>query len=101
MSELRIQRCGACGHHQHYARPFCLACQSDDVALVAAAGTGTLHAMTEVHVKVAEHLDPPHRVGLVDLAEGPRVMTLVADGAGIGDPVTIGFRDGLPEARRA
>jgi uncharacterized OB-fold protein len=90
--ELRLQRCAACGHHQLYGRPYCLTCQSDDVAWVAAAGTGTLHSATEVHVQIAEHFDPPYTVGLVELDEGPRLLTFVADGVAIGDPVAIGFR---------
>lgn len=104
--ELRLQRCAACGHHQLYGRPFCLACSSDDVAFVAASGTGTLYSATEVHVRIAESFDPPYTVGLVELDEGPRLLTWVDDGVAIGDPVRIGFRERadappLPVARRA
>ncbi len=104
--ELRVQRCGACGHHQLYGRPFCLACQSDDVAWTAAAGTGTLYSATEVHVPIGGDFDPPYAVALVELAEGPRLLTWVEGEPAVGDPVAIGFReraDGppLPVARPA
>ncbi len=102
--ELRVQRCANCGHHQLYGRPFCLRCGSDDVAFVAGSGRGTLYSSTEVHVRIADQFDPPYVVGLVELDEGPRLLTWVDDGLAIGDPVSIGFRertDGppLPVAR--
>lgn len=104
--ELRVQRCAACGARQLPGRPFCLACAGDDVHWVPATGSGVLVTSTVVHAQVLEHLVPPYAVGLVALEEGPRLMTFVADGVAIGDPVVVGFRerpDGppLPEARRA
>jgi uncharacterized protein len=104
--ELRVQRCGACGHHQHPGRPVCVRCMSDEVAWVAAAGTGTLHSATEVHVQITPQFTPPYVVGLVALDEGPRLLVFAEGGARIGDRVAIGWRERedappLPVARPA
>ncbi|GAB5468076.1 MAG: hypothetical protein Kilf2KO_11060 [Rhodospirillales bacterium] len=97
---LTVQRCGACGAHQHYPRPFCLACDSDDLTLVAAGGRGRIYALTTLRLPVVPELPPPYLLALVDLEEGPRLLTNIAEGpAAIGDPVVLQWRDradGLP-----
>ncbi len=97
--ELVVQRCGSCGHHQFYPRPFCLACESPDVGWVRAAGTGTIYSMTTVHMQVAPEFEPPYVVAIVELDEGPRLMTNIIGGpARIGDRVRVAWREraGLP-----
>ena len=97
--DLIVQRCRACGHHQFYPRPFCLACESTDVPWVRAAGTGTIYSMTTVHMQIAPEFEPPYVVAIVQLDEGPRLLTNVVGGRSrIGDRVRITWRDreGLP-----
>jgi len=97
--ELLLQRCGACGRHQFYPRPFCVACESSDVAWVAAGGTGTVYASTTVRIAVLPELPPPYVVALVQLDEGPLLMTNLTGGAcAIGARVRVAWRerDGLP-----
>jgi len=91
--ELLLQRCSACARHQHYPRPFCLACYSDDLKWVPASGQGSVYSRTTVMVA-----DEPYTVALVDLVEGPRITTHLLDDAEIGEPVTLSWRDrdGLP-----
>jgi uncharacterized OB-fold protein len=97
---LLVQRCEACGHHQHHPRPFCLACGSGDVGFVEASGRGVLHSFTVVHRSPRPDLEAPYIVALVDLAEGPRLLTWMVDV----DPdalrcdaeVQVAFRAGLP-----
>jgi uncharacterized OB-fold protein len=92
--ELIIQQCSACGHYQFYPRPFCLACQSDGVAWVVAAGTGTIYSQTTVHVQVAPGLTPPYVVAVVELDEGPRLTTNIVNGATqIGGRVRVAWRE--------
>lgn len=102
-----IQRCAGCGTHQFYPRPFCLVCQSDDVAFVDSLGRGTVYTRTRVAVQVLPDLAPPYTVVLVDLDEGVRMTGNVVDADGaagadcaIGDRVRIAWRDrsatGLP-----
>jgi len=97
--ELRIQRCGACRLHQHYARLLCSHCGSLDVDWVTASGEGTVHSFTVVR----QHGVPPFPdcvpfvVALVELSErGARVLaampTVSPDAVAIGMPVRATFR---------
>ena len=104
---LIIQRCGACGHHQFYPRPLCLECESPAMDWVEAAGDGTIYSMTTVHIAVSPDFEPPYIVALVELDEGPRLLSLLVDdggelltgGAAIGDRVRIAWRprEGAPQ----
>ncbi len=74
---LMIQRCDACGAAQHYPRPFCGSCWSDQVRWEEASGRGTLYTYSTVYVN---DLPPfgdrlPYVAAAVDLEEGPRLMT--------------------------
>jgi len=76
-----IKRCAACGAAHFYPRPFCPRCWSTAVSWEAASGRAALYTWSVVH-----HNDlPPFRdrlpyvAAVVDLAEGPRVMTTVVD----------------------
>lgn len=91
--ELAIQRCRACGAHQFYPRPFCLACDSTDLLWVTAAGTGTVYSMTTVRMRVSQEFEPPYVVAIVQLDEGPRLMTNIVGGScQIGDRVQVTWR---------
>jgi uncharacterized OB-fold protein len=91
---LLIQRCEDCGHHQFFPRPFCIACQSDAVAWVAAAGTGTVYTRTTVHLEIASDLKPPYVVAVVELDEGPRLTTNLTDpDLEIGERVAVAWRE--------
>jgi uncharacterized OB-fold protein len=92
--ELIVQRCAACGIHQFYPRPYCLACQSDDVAWVAVAGGGTIYAQTTVHIQIAPGSTSPYTAALVDLDEGVRMLTNIVGGeTQIGDRVRLAWRE--------
>ena len=97
--QLVVQRCGACDAFQFYPRPFCLACDAEQLDWVPAAGVGTVYAVTTVHMRVDPALEPPYVVAVVELDEGPRLVTnLVGDPAGIGERVRVAWRerDGEP-----
>ena len=97
---LIVQRCRTCGAHQHYPRPFCLTCDSNDLDWAETRGTGTIYALTVIRLQVIPELSPPYLLALVDLDEGPRLLTNITDAAArIGDRVRLGWRDrgnGLP-----
>lgn len=95
---LLLQCCADCGHHQFYPRPFCLACESREVRWREAGGHGLVYSMTTVRIPVTPALTPPYVLALVDLDEGPRLLTNIVGACGIGDRVRIGWadRDGLP-----
>jgi uncharacterized OB-fold protein len=67
----------SCGNHQYYPRPICLACDSTDLELVEASGLGRIHSYTVVHRSVDPRFEAPYTVALVDLEEGPRLLTHV------------------------
>lgn len=91
---LIVQRCRDCGRHQFYPRPFCLDCQSDDVSWVPVEGTGTVHSQTTTCIQVLPDMTPPYVVALVELDEGPRLLTNIVDGeTAIGDRVEVAWRD--------
>jgi len=98
--ELLLQRCGACGHHQHYPRPMCLSCDSVDLAWVVAGGGGEVYAQSRVHVPVHPTLERPYVIALVTLDEGPRITTnLVGGTVSTGGRVRLQWLarpDGLP-----
>ncbi len=90
---LVVQRCTRCGHHQFYPRPHCLACEAAGLEWVAVKGTGTVYSMTTTQVQVYPDLAPPYVVALVDLSEGPRLLTnLVGPPCRIGDAVRVTWR---------
>lgn len=96
---LIVQRCVTCGAHQFYPRPFCLACESGSLDWVEVKGLGTIYSLTTVRIAVSNELVPPYLLALVDLDEGPRLLTNIeASDARIGERVTLAWRarDGLP-----
>jgi uncharacterized OB-fold protein len=74
--ELRIQRCTACGEHYFYPRPFCPRDGSAAVEWVKVSGRATLHSYVISHRPAPGFEDEvPYAIALVQLAEGPRLMT--------------------------
>ncbi|MFD4372641.1 Zn-ribbon domain-containing OB-fold protein [Streptomyces sp. NPDC058486] len=78
---LLLRRCRACARPHHYPREFCPHCWSEDVDWERASGRATLYTWSVVH---RNDLPPfgervPYVAAVVDLAEGPRMMTEVVD----------------------
>jgi uncharacterized protein len=96
--QLLIAECVACGKVHHYPRPFCPFCWSENVHPVPATGAGTLYTYSTVYVNdlapFKERL--PYVAAIVELAEGPRLMTTIEgadpDDLRVGMPVTAVFR---------
>ncbi|HWH97971.1 MAG TPA: Zn-ribbon domain-containing OB-fold protein [Pseudolysinimonas sp.] len=80
VGELRLQRCSDndCGTTYFPPRPFCPTCGSRDVAVVTASGRGILASYVISHLP-APGFEPPYAIALVDLEEGPRMMTNIVD----------------------
>ncbi|MGI5455679.1 Zn-ribbon domain-containing OB-fold protein [Streptomyces sp. CA-249302] len=98
---LLIRRCGACGRAHHYPREFCPHCWSEDVRWEPASGRAALYTWSVVH---RNDLPPfgervPYVAAVVDLAEGPRMMTEVVGcaegGLRAGMVLEVVFRDGV------
>lgn len=97
---LLLRRCRAegCGAAHHYPREFCPYCWSKDVGWEPATGRATLYTWSVVH---RNDLPPfgdrvPYVAAVVDLAEGPRMMTEITDcpepELRIGMPLVVHFR---------
>jgi uncharacterized OB-fold protein len=89
---LLIARCGSCERVHHYPRVMCPFCWSEDVTAVEASGRATLYTYSTIYMNdlppFKERL--PYTAAVVDLAEGPRLMTTIV-GA---DPADL--RIGMP-----
>lgn len=72
--ELRIQRCTSCTEYYFYPRPFCPRCGSTDVEWRVTSGRAILVSYVINHRPVPPS-DEPLIIALVQLEEGPRMMT--------------------------
>ncbi len=79
--KLMFQRCGTCGLAFYYPRPFCKRCWSDDVAWEVASGRGRIYTFSVIHHNDLPPFNErvPYVAAMVELAEGPRVMTNIVD----------------------
>lgn len=75
---LLIQRCDECTHAYFPPRPFCPACGSRSVHDEAASGKATLYSYV-INQRPHASFDGPVAVAVVELAEGPRMMTNIVD----------------------
>ena len=93
-----LRHCNACGRDHYYPRPFCPACWSDDVSWREASGRATLYTYSVVHVNDLPPFNErvPYVAAIVDLEEGPRVMTNIEgvehDALRIGMPLFVDFK---------
>ena len=95
--ELRVQACGACGARWLPASVVCPRCWSDAIAWIRAAGSGTVVTFAVYHRAYHEAFRPllPYVVAVVELAEGPRLVSNIVgvppDRVRIGLPVRVEF----------
>jgi uncharacterized protein len=96
---LLVKRCADCGAAHFYPRPFCPRCWSSAVAWEEASGRAVLYTWSVVH---HNDLPPfsdrlPYVAAVVDLAEGPRLMTNVVDcdeeQLRVGMPLRVAYRE--------
>ena len=78
--ELRVQKCSNCGHIRHLS-PTCPQCLKAEHEWVAASGRGTVYSWIVVHQRYnrAFEEDLPYNVTIVELDEGPRMVTSLVD----------------------
>jgi len=74
LNELRLQRCDACAHVYFPPRPFCSACGGRKVSVFKASGRGKLYSYV-IHHRPVPGFTPPYSIAVVELEEGPRMMT--------------------------
>jgi uncharacterized OB-fold protein len=76
--ELRLQKCTACSHVYFPPRPFCPQCASRDIQAFRASGRATLHSYV-IHHRPVLGFTPPYSIAVVQLEEGPRMMTNIVE----------------------
>ena len=76
--ELRLQRCDGCSHVYFPPRPFCPSCASRSVSVFASTGRGKLYSYVINH-RNHPAFDGPYAIAVVELDEGPRMMTNIVD----------------------
>ncbi len=97
--ELRLQHCRGCGQYQFYPRIICSGCMGDDLQWVAVSGVGEVLSFTLVRraVSAAYSSEVPYVVALIQLREGPTMMSNVVEcdpeSVAVGMPVTVLFED--------
>jgi uncharacterized OB-fold protein len=78
---LLLRHCRTCGEVHYYPRNFCPSCWSDDVDWVEANGSASLYTWSTVHQNDLPpfHEQIPYVAAIVELDEGPRMMTKIVD----------------------
>ena len=95
--ELMLQRCDSCGSYQFFPRMMCCHCDSDSVTWTRVSGRGRVRSYTVVRrpVSKAYAAETPYIVALVELEEGPTLMSNVTgcdpDAIKVGTPVEVTF----------
>lgn len=79
--ELRIQHCQACGSYIFYPRAVCPNCMSDQLMWEKISGHGRLYSYTIAYRPSEPFFADrvPLVIGLVQLEEGPRMMTNIVN----------------------
>jgi len=73
--ELLLQRCTACGVLRHPPAPMCGRCHSLAWDTQRASGRGIVYSYCIPHEPPIPGFTPPYVVALIELAEGPRLVS--------------------------
>ncbi|MFT5098949.1 MAG: putative OB-fold protein [Candidatus Azotimanducaceae bacterium] len=76
--ELLLQKCDDCAHAYFPPRPFCPVCASKKVSVYQASGRGFLYSYV-INERPHPAFDGPYSIAIVQLEEGPRMMTNVVN----------------------
>lgn len=74
---LKIMRCARCGTYQLPGRLACDVCLSGELEWVEASGRGAVFSFVVMHQKYHPAFETPYNVAVVELEEGPRLVTNV------------------------
>jgi uncharacterized OB-fold protein len=92
---LTLQLCNHCERFQFYPRILCSHCGGQDLSWHAASGHGRIASFSVVRRAISAAWEAPYLVALIDLEEGPRMMSNIVDcdpqDVRIGHAVTVDF----------
>jgi uncharacterized protein len=72
--ELRLQRCTGCFHVYFPPRPFCPKCATGTIEVFVASGKASLYSYV-ISQRSIPGFEAPYAIAVVELEEGPRMMT--------------------------
>lgn len=90
--ELRYARCAKCGSALAYAERACRAHPQAPLAWLPASGRGILHAIAIYRLSYAAERPAPYNVAVVELDEGPRLVSTVRCSAGARPAIGMALR---------
>ena len=78
---LLLQYCEACGRYQFYPRLFCMQCGASNLRWEQASGRGVIYSYTVIRQNKSPEFgnDTPYNVAIIQLEEGPRLMSNIVD----------------------
>ena len=97
--KLLLPKCRECGKVFFFPMDFCPDCLAEDVEWVEAGGRGRIHTFSVVHRPPSPPFagDAPYVVAMIELDEGPRMMSNVVeiepDRVRVDMPVEVVFED--------
>jgi uncharacterized OB-fold protein len=79
--KLLLQYCIECQRYQFYPRLYCMQCGSNSLRWVEASGHGVIYSYTIIHQNKSPEFvhDTPYNVAIVQLEEGPRMLSNIVD----------------------
>lgn len=94
--ELLFKRCVVCEEPHWYPRAHCPRCHADDTRWEVASGVGTVYTFTIIRQNNSSAFRDwvPYAIGMIELAEGPRVFALIRGDEidlRVGAPVRVAF----------
>ena len=94
---LLLQRCTRCHNFIWTPQLACPQCLSDALEWTEVSGHGTIYSYTVVHRAATPAFKAPYTIAIVELAEGPRILTDLIDlnpqDVRIGMEVQVDFED--------
>jgi uncharacterized protein len=96
---LEMQRCGGCDRFRYPVADFCPNCLSPEYEWQPVSGRATVYSYIIVHQRYDPSFagDLPYNVAVVELEEGPRLVTnlvgVANDAIRVGMPLTVSYDD--------
>ncbi|MFC4272642.1 hypothetical protein GQF03_10695 [Sneathiella chungangensis] len=95
--KLKLPHCSSCGKFHYYPRTLCPHCHLTDLSYKEVSGNGTIYSYTVQRRPAGNEFkdDVPYIVALIDLEEGPRMLSnivgLAPEEVAIGQRVAVQF----------
>ena len=79
--KLLLQFCEQCQRYQFYPRLYCMQCGAEKPRWVEASGRGVIYSYTIIRQNSSPEFvnDTPYNVAIVQLEEGPRMLSNIVD----------------------